>query len=91
MPDLFVLPLRLQSHLVALEPFGSRLRFLNSFRVFRVFRGHLMRRNSEEEPPVVTQAWLGDACPRLIHRSSTAYLAADLSKSASRGAVTSRE
>jgi len=85
MPDLFVLPLRLQSHLVALEPFGSRLGFLDSF------RGHWMRRNSKEGSPVVTQAWLGDACPRLIHRSSEAYLAADFSKSASRGAATSRE
>ena len=46
MPDLFVLSLRLQSHLVLLEPFGKRLRFLNSFRVVRVFRGHLM---SEKE------------------------------------------
>jgi hypothetical protein len=73
MPDLFVLPLRLQSHLVALELFGSRLRFLNSFRVFRVFRGHLMRRNSEEGPPVVTQAWLR-CCPRLIHRPTATWL-----------------
>ena len=53
MPGLFVLPLRLQSHLAVLERVGSRLRSLNSF---RVFRGHLMRRNSEEGSPVVTKA-----------------------------------
>ena len=46
MPGLFVLPLRLQSHLVVLEPFRSRLGFLNSFYVASVFRSHLM---SEKE------------------------------------------